>query len=222
VLFDSINSPHPSFSVVLLRAGTLSAMSGSWFRSLGTRLPKFIPRPGLSDVVLTIKMVAFGHLFMNSVAELRLCHGSSMLPTMSNDDWWILVSPLPYWAKWLPQKYGRPQRGDLVFAVSPRIPSQQICKRVIGIEGDLIEVEPRRGSGIRGWMRDDGTEVATKERKGEAQWVKVPKGYVWLGGDNMSNSTDSRDYGPVPLAMVKGKVLCCVSAEVSLCYCPRM
>jgi inner membrane protease subunit 1 len=29
---------------------------------------------------------------------------------------------------------------------------------------------------------------------------------VWLEGDNPFNSTDSRSYGPVPLALVKGLV----------------
>jgi inner membrane protease subunit 1 len=38
--------------------------------------------------------------------------------------------------------------------------------------------------------------------------VVVPKGHVWLQGDNLGNSTDSRQYGPVPYAMIKGRVLC--------------
>lgn len=36
--------------------------------------------------------------------------------------------------------------------------------------------------------------------------VQVPKGHVWLQGDNFNNSTDSRHYGPVPYAMVRGRV----------------
>ncbi|CAG8659836.1 3782_t:CDS:2, partial [Scutellospora calospora] len=34
----------------------------------------------------------------------------------------------------------------------------------------------------------------------------VPSGHVWLQGDNLSNSTDSRNYGPVPYALIKGRV----------------
>ena len=30
---------------------------------------------------------------------------------------------------------------------------------------------------------------------------------VWLQGDNLHNSTDSREYGPVPLASVLGRVI---------------
>lgn len=51
----------------------------------------------------------------------------------------------------------------------------------------------------------------------------VPEGHVWLEGDNPSNSSDSRSYGPIPLAMVRGRVFfkvtlsgCIVEAVVSL------
>lgn len=36
--------------------------------------------------------------------------------------------------------------------------------------------------------------------------AQVPKGHVWLQGDNFNNSTDSRHYGPVPYAMIRGRV----------------
>ena len=39
----------------------------------------------------------------------------------------------------------------------------------------------------------------------------VPRGHVWLQGDNARNSTDSRHYGPVPAALIRGKVLYRVS-----------
>lgn len=36
---------------------------------------------------------------------------------------------------------------------------------------------------------------------------KVPPGHMWVTGDNLPHSTDSRVYGPIPLAMVSGKVV---------------
>lgn len=38
-------------------------------------------------------------------------------------------------------------------------------------------------------------------------FFQVPKGHVWLQGDNQFVSRDSREYGPVPAALVKGKVV---------------
>lgn len=93
------------------------------------------------------------------------------------------------------------ERGNLVTAISPFDPTHQVLKRVIGLPGDTICVDP------------------TGERSGtKSEWCTVPKGHVWIAGDNTSNSTDSRDYGPVPLAMVRGKVIARVSADSS-CTC---
>ena len=41
---------------------------------------------------------------------------------------------------------------------------------------------------------------------GGSQRVEVPHGHLWLQGDNTDNSTDSRDYGPVPYGLIRGKV----------------
>lgn len=38
--------------------------------------------------------------------------------------------------------------------------------------------------------------------------MQVPRGHVWLQGDNTLNSTDSRDYGPLPYNMMLGRVIC--------------
>jgi hypothetical protein len=31
-------------------------------------------------------------------------------------------------------------------------------------------------------------------------------GHVWLEGDNLQNSTDSRYYGPIPYGLVRGRI----------------
>lgn len=78
------------------------------------------------------------------------------------------------------------ESGDVVVAWSPYDPKMLICKRVRGIEGELVR---------------------TKSTKGEPMEVVVPKGHVWLEGDNPSNSRDSRTYGPVPIAIITGRVV---------------
>lgn len=79
--------------------------------------------------------------------------------------------------------------GDVVVARSPTDPRHAVCKRVLGLPGDVVQV----GDPIAGWA-------------GGSEGLPVPRGHVWLQGDNARNSTDSRAYGPVPLALVRGRV----------------
>ena len=44
--------------------------------------------------------------------------------------------------------------------------------------------------------------------------LQVPKGHVWLSGDNVDNSVDSRTYGPVPYGLILGRVCYRVSVKV--------
>lgn len=81
----------------------------------------------------------------------------------------------------------RIRRGDIVIAKCPNNPKQYICKRVIGVHGDQLV---------------SGLFVQ-----------RIPKGHVWLEGDNKENSTDSRVYGPVPLGLVRGRAVCRVRLQ---------
>lgn len=35
----------------------------------------------------------------------------------------------------------------------------------------------------------------------------IPRGHIWIEGDNSSNSSDSRHYGPIPQGLVLSRVL---------------
>ena len=41
------------------------------------------------------------------------------------------------------------------------------------------------------------------------KWVqrRVPKGHVFLTGDNTERSVDSRQFGPVPMGLVRDRVV---------------
>ncbi|EGC35415.1 hypothetical protein DICPUDRAFT_78858 [Dictyostelium purpureum] len=77
------------------------------------------------------------------------------------------------------------QVNDLVTAISPTTGDYNICKRIKFVEGDTIL-----------FHSDTGTVLFT-----------IPKGYVWIEGDNPSTSKDSRSYGPIPKRLLTGKVI---------------
>ncbi len=37
--------------------------------------------------------------------------------------------------------------------------------------------------------------------------VEIPPGHMWIEGDNADVSVDSRGYGPVPVGLLRGKVI---------------
>ena len=93
--------------------------------------------------------------------------------------------------------------GDVVVVEHPdRIGT--VCKRVMGLPGDIVTKPSRqrqKGS-IRG-----GSSSSRLQRRISSSLYIIPDGHIWLEGDNPWNSSDSRNYGSVPAAMIVGRVL---------------
>ncbi|KAI5122345.1 hypothetical protein M0805_004103 [Coniferiporia weirii] len=133
--------------------------------------------------ITCLKFGLLTSLFTDKVGGLRMTHGASMLPTLAMSTEYILEDALSV-------NLGRlPLRGELVILNSPRKPGAQICKRVIGLPGDVVCVDP------------------TGEHAPSTEHCVIPKGHVWVVGDNASASIDSRTYGPVPIALIRARVL---------------
>lgn len=95
--------------------------------------------------------------------------------------------------------------GDLVVFESPA-DSTLVLKRVIAGGGQRVAIRDAV-------LEVDGTPVAEPDLDLEAidgtyfGPVDIPADTVFVLGDNRGTSIDSRDYGPVPLANIRGKVL---------------
>ncbi len=97
-------------------------------------------------------------------------------------------------------------RGDIVvFARPPGEESaaiKDLIKRVIGLPGDTISARDgklyRNGKALDEPYLQPGTQTIME---GE---VTVPKGYVWVMGDNRGSSRDSRFFGPIKQSSIVG------------------
>ncbi|MDY6971860.1 MAG: signal peptidase I [Thermodesulfobacteriota bacterium] len=105
-----------------------------------------------------------------------------------------------------------PQRDDVIVFIYPMDESKDFIKRVIGLPGDRIEIVDRKIS-INGKTYDDkycrysdqGEKLSHRFNQAHFGPVTVPEDQLFVMGDNRDHSYDSRFWGFVPLASVKGK-----------------
>ncbi len=140
----------------------------------------------------------------------------SMVPTLEIGDH-ILVNKFIYgfripYTKIRLLPFTSPKRGDIIVFVYPMDTSKDFIKRVIAVEGDQVEIRDKRVY-INGSPVDEPFAYYTDQRviprgldpRDNFGPVTVPKGAVFVMGDNRDNSRDSRYWGFVDLGIVKGK-----------------
>jgi len=104
-----------------------------------------------------------------------------------------------------------PKRGDVIVFKYPRDKKLDFIKRCVGVGGETVEVRDKRvfinGEAIdfpQAVFLDEGSFLTGRDTFGP---VTVPEGKVFVMGDNRDNSNDSRFWGFVDLADVRGKAI---------------
>ncbi len=101
-----------------------------------------------------------------------------------------------------------PKRGDIVVFQIPSLPNTIYAKRVAAVGGDTIQVAGRAVTVNGSVSRDPPVAAATtNNRIGVFGPVNVPTGAVFVLGDDLADSYDSRYFGSVPVQSVLGKLL---------------
>jgi signal peptidase I len=127
--------------------------------------------------------------------------GDSMLPTLRSGQWFVLDSRAYQGAP--------PRRGDVVVF---RHQGTTYIKRVLGVGGDrVLMLEVLDADGV--WRTP--IEPAFMERtqrlcRRDPRWRlvehRVPAGHLYMMGDMVTRSLDSRHLGPIPVREVRGQV----------------
>ena len=154
------------------------------------------PYGARAGAALALAVVLVGGVRSGTATPVRIS-SSSMLPTLAPGDV-VLVSQS---GASLPDL----ERGDLVTFASPA-DGDRALKRVVGLPGDRVVVKDAV-------LYVDDRPVAEPYVDHEridgyySRTYSVPPGSFFVMGDNRGNSTDSRDYGPVPEASLQARVL---------------
>jgi len=96
-----------------------------------------------------------------------------------------------------------PARGEIIIFRSPMNSSTDFVKRIIGLPSEVVSIK-------RGQVLIDGEPIKEpyivhKDRR-SMDPILVPEDSYFVLGDNRSGSSDSRDWGVVPLDNIVGKV----------------
>lgn len=79
-------------------------------------------------------------------------------------------------------------------------------KRVIGIEGDHVQIKDGKVYVNDNELNEIYLNGISTPITGEFYDINVPEGYLFVMGDNRSGSSDSREFGCIPLEKVEGRV----------------
>jgi len=167
---------------------------------------KSVLREYVEAIVIAVVLALFIRTFV--VQAFKIPSGS-MKPTLLVGDH-ILVNKFIYGIK-IPFtdktiiSLGEPKREDVVVFKYPLDPQKDYIKRVIGLPGEKVELvnkvlfingkvidDPHASYSLYGNLRNFGP-------------VTVPVHHLFVMGDNRDESADSRVWGFVPDANLKGK-----------------
>ena len=149
----------------------------------------------LIETIETILLAVLLFIGINAVSARIRVDGFSMLPTLQSHQY-VLVNRLAY-------RLGSPQTGDVIVFHYPRDPEQEYIKRVIGLPGDRVQIA--NGEVMVNGMLIDEPYIADAPLY-QTEWT-VPENSLFVLGDNRNNSSDSHNWGPVPMEYVVGKAV---------------
>ncbi|XP_068323378.1 mitochondrial ATP-independent inner membrane protease subunit 1a-like [Pyrus communis] len=142
------------------------------FENAGREVSDVIPR--------LVKFVCCLQVTNTHLLTVALCYGPSMILTIGLA------------GAWLNDPFDRISVEDTVMVRSPEVPWKAITKRLICI---AWEEDPNAGVAL--------TYVVDPKNSDRSETsVVFPQGHVWVEGDSIYDSHDSRSFGPVPFSLI--------------------
>ncbi|HKE02024.1 MAG TPA: signal peptidase I [Planctomycetota bacterium] len=136
---------------------------------------------------------ALGVIAILELVYPSIVRGASMRPTLEDGERILIERFTP--------TFGSLHRGDVVVLEPPGLENERFVKRIVGLPGDVVAVDDGQISVGGEVIARCGVDAGCQHT-----WV-VPSDSVFVLGDNLARSFDSRYFGTVPLCQVIGRVV---------------
>lgn len=126
--------------------------------------------------------------------------GTSMVPTLQDHDQILLQIA----------GYHTPKKGEMVVVISKFFGGEPLVKRVIGTEGDVIDISQDGHVIVNGEVQEEPyiAEFIRESKRGSVAYpYTVSEGCVFVMGDNRNGSSDSREIGELPCDEIVGRAV---------------
>jgi len=151
-------------------------------------------RRALKELLETLIVAVVLFVVINAATARILVQSISMEPNLREGDL-VLVNRLAY-------KLVQPEISEVIVFLNPLNPQDvPYIKRVIGLPGDEVRIDQGRVFVNDQPIQEPYLSLPT-QRGG--QW-QVPEEALFVLGDNRNNSSDSRQWGMVPLENIIGR-----------------
>jgi len=151
----------------------------------------------IETILVALVLAIVLYLFIMTPHEVL---GSSMHPTYKNGEF-LMANKITY-------KFSEPRRGDvIIFKYSD---TQDFIKRIIGTPEDEIMIKDGKIY-INGSLLDESVYLDSSVITNggsyihEGQSIILGENEYFVCGDNRTNSSDSREFGPIEMTQIKGK-----------------
>jgi len=148
-------------------------------------------------IALAIFVVVYRFLFQPHQVK-----GNSMYDNF-HDGEYLLTNKIGY-------RFNEPLRGDVVVFKAPKNEDYDYIKRIIGVPGDQVMVKNSKVY-INGNLLDESGYLDPRIKTNTGAYLReglaatVPANSYFVMGDNRNHSSDSRDWGAVPISNIVGE-----------------
>ena len=155
----------------------------------------------LENILYIVGAVLLAGIIQAFIIRPFIVSGTSMDPVIKNGQY-LIVDEVTY-------HFHGPERGDVIVFKAPPEPTKYYIKRVIGLPGDTVKINDGKVTITdkdhpEGFTLDE--PYITHPSTDTGTYV-VPLNEYFVMGDNRAGSYDSRSWGFLPDANIRGRAL---------------